>query len=158
MVIIMNKKGFTLVELMAVIAILGIILLIAVPSYLGVSKKIKEDMWDNKMKMIETAVEMWVQDNKNACNGNIIKQGIIDNYLTTVKSTGGVFFKGLFFNNYLKYDNEADETFNNPITGEKIKPLESHVCDLMYSNGEPLYFCKDKNNSEGYRGADKLCK
>ena len=35
-----NKKGFTLTEILAVIAILGVILAIAVPSYNSLSKKL----------------------------------------------------------------------------------------------------------------------
>ncbi|SMB94961.1 N-terminal methylation site-containing protein [Desulfonispora thiosulfatigenes DSM 11270] len=42
---IKNKKGFTLVELIVVIAVLGIIAAIAVPNYLGIQKeaRIKSD-------------------------------------------------------------------------------------------------------------------
>ena len=38
----MNKKGFTLVEVIMVVVILGIIIGIAVPSYIAVSNNIKE--------------------------------------------------------------------------------------------------------------------
>ena len=40
----MNKKGFTLVELLAVIVVLGLIIAIAVPSINAISIKIKENM------------------------------------------------------------------------------------------------------------------
>lgn len=36
----MNRKGFTIVELLAVIAIIGILVLLATPSLLGQSKRL----------------------------------------------------------------------------------------------------------------------
>ena len=43
-----NQKGFTLVELLAVIVILGIIAAIAIPSIGGIIDKSKEDAHDCK--------------------------------------------------------------------------------------------------------------
>ena len=52
----MNKKGFTLVELLAVIAIIGIIGLIAVPNMLGISDNVKKDqILDDAKKAISLA-------------------------------------------------------------------------------------------------------
>ena len=53
---IMNKKGFTLVELLAVIAIIALISLIAIPNIVGLSDGIKkEQMLDDAQKMISAA-------------------------------------------------------------------------------------------------------
>ncbi len=62
-----NKKGFTLVELLAVIVLLGVLIGIAVPSVLGISKKVKEKMRDSKLDTIEVAIEQWAEDNKMNC-------------------------------------------------------------------------------------------
>lgn len=59
----MSKKGFTLVELMSVIIILGIISIIIVPI---VDKSIKEGrakLYDSQIKTIELAAKDWVSDN-----------------------------------------------------------------------------------------------
>ena len=52
-----NKKGFTLVELLAVIVILAIILLVAVPNILGVIEEARKDSFVSSTKMIIKAAE-----------------------------------------------------------------------------------------------------
>lgn len=59
----MNKKGFTLTELLAVIVILGVLLTIAVPSVLYINDLLKDNMYDKKLKFIEQAAQLYGQDN-----------------------------------------------------------------------------------------------
>ena len=54
-----NKKGFTLVEILAVIAILAILAGIATPVILTVQKKIKNKMYDAKVKMVKAAANSY---------------------------------------------------------------------------------------------------
>ena len=54
----LNKKGFTLVELLAVIVILAIILLIAVPSIMGVVDGAKKDAYASSVMSIINAAEL----------------------------------------------------------------------------------------------------
>ena len=56
-----NKRGFTLVELMAVIAILAILATIATPIVLTVQRNIKEKMLTAKVKVINSAAVMCAQ-------------------------------------------------------------------------------------------------
>ena len=46
-----NKKGFTLVELLAVIIILGVLLMIAVPAVQNVIKKTKNNATQKQAKL-----------------------------------------------------------------------------------------------------------
>ena len=52
-----NKKGFTLVELLAVIVILAIILAIAVPGISGIINSAKKGSFESDVKMIITGIE-----------------------------------------------------------------------------------------------------
>lgn len=56
-----NKKGFTLIELMAVITVMGIVALIAVPIYNNTSKKVKEKQYENVVTAIEVASEKYAE-------------------------------------------------------------------------------------------------
>jgi len=54
-----RRKGFTLVELLAVIAILAIILLIAVPMILGVIEDAKQESFRNSVRGVFHAIELY---------------------------------------------------------------------------------------------------
>jgi len=59
----MNKKGFTLVELLIVIAIIGIVAAIAVPNLLTALQKGKQKATMGDIKTIGGAVESYMSDN-----------------------------------------------------------------------------------------------
>lgn len=61
----MNKKGFTLIELMAIIIILGIISLIVVPTVNDTLKKQKVRLYEKQVDTIEKAAESWSSVNTN---------------------------------------------------------------------------------------------
>ena len=58
----MNKKGFTLVELLIVVAIIGIIAAIAIPNLLVALQKGKQKATMGDMKTLGTAVESYITD------------------------------------------------------------------------------------------------
>lgn len=65
-----NSKGFTLVELLAVIVILAILITIAVPSTIGISNKLKENMFCKKIDSIEVAAKLYGEDRKSSFTEN----------------------------------------------------------------------------------------
>ena len=59
----MKKKGFTLVELLAVIAILAILVVIALPNILSMFNNAKKSSFETELKSVYTAAEeQWIKD------------------------------------------------------------------------------------------------
>ncbi|MGI6467977.1 MAG: prepilin-type N-terminal cleavage/methylation domain-containing protein [Syntrophomonadaceae bacterium] len=54
-----DQKGFTLVELMVVVVILGILVAIAVPLYNAQTEKAKKATCQANQRMIESAIVQW---------------------------------------------------------------------------------------------------
>lgn len=123
-----NKKGFTLVELLAVIVILGVLTAIAVPSVLGISKKIKTDMYESKKKTVEVALELWADDNKSSC----------------IKNIDSLKIKNLIEDNYLKADDKNNSSFTNPTNGQNL--YEDDVKGVLGDNNLTSY-CKVTKSS-----------
>lgn len=58
-----NEKGFTLIELMIVIAILGILAAVAIPNFLNARGKAQDASALSSLEAVKTALEMYAADN-----------------------------------------------------------------------------------------------
>ena len=61
----MNNKGFTLVELLAVIIVLSLLALLASTSITNIVKDSKNDLYNTQIEIIKAAAETWGSDNLN---------------------------------------------------------------------------------------------
>jgi len=68
----LNKKGFTLVELLVVLVILVVIMSIAIPSVTSSIERSKQKQKDSKMEIILSAVDIYADRHKNSLNSNSI--------------------------------------------------------------------------------------
>lgn len=57
-----RKKGFTLVEIMIVVLIIGILLAIAVPNFIKARETSREKSCQSNLKQIDAAKEQWAMD------------------------------------------------------------------------------------------------
>lgn len=96
----MNKKGFTLVEIIAVIALIGALMLLVVPSITSSYKKAQKNLfYDNVLSIYNSATTTYLYNsdegntNKNFCDSsNPINIEVPDEYKysVTVDSYGSV--------------------------------------------------------------------
>lgn len=93
-----KNKGFTLVELLAVIVILGLIALIAVPIVLNNIKKTKEDLYDTQIELIKVGALSYVtgviaDPSVNTAISSMVKSheaGIVNIKLAVLEQAGAV--------------------------------------------------------------------
>ena len=84
-----NKKAFTLVELLAVIVIMGLLMAIAIPSITSSLERSKEKQNESKYKMLESFAEIYVADHKNSIY-NRLGENVHDCWIpiTTLENNG----------------------------------------------------------------------
>ena len=118
----MNKRGFTLTELIVVIIILGILTTIAVPSVISISQKIKGDMFCSKVENIISAAKLYGDDKFN----NIIELSdaglTIDNLKDALKNKNESTLSNYETNKYIIYTNVLELVQNNKISKDNDNP------------------------------------
>lgn len=72
-----NKKGFTLIELIAVLAVLGILLMMTVPNIINLFDNKKEDLYNKTILELERISRQYLLDNPNLYS-TIEKDGYVD--------------------------------------------------------------------------------
>lgn len=90
-----NKKGFTLIEILSAIIIIGIILAVAIPSIISITKSIKNKEYESKVELIISTAEIYAQKNSDYFNNNSLIQITVETLLS---------------HGYLNSDEECDES------------------------------------------------
>lgn len=76
-----NQKGFTLIEIMIVVLIIGILLAIAIPNFMKARETSRTKACVSNLKQIDSAKQQWAMEKKasdgDACtDGDIIGDGL----------------------------------------------------------------------------------
>lgn len=154
-----DHKGFTMVELLAVITILSIIMVILIPAVTNISKNTKESILNSKISTIETSASKYGEDNINTyqkCT-NVLESGAInkDAYDDCIVSVDDLVRYG-----YLEYDTtKGDASFiGNPVSGGRLDgkvllcydPHTITVSATLYDVNADYYSCPAVSESGNY--------
>lgn len=132
----MNKKGFTLIEVLVVIVIISLLTVVAIPASQGVNKKIKEKLYTSKLTLAEQGAALWGEDHEKCftCSGascsNDCKELICHTEYENEKICE-IKFSVLADNKYFKYDNEVKKLIEDP--RDKNKTLNEQIVTIIYN-------------------------
>lgn len=139
------NKGFTLVELIAVVTILSLIAIITTPAYDSISNNIKTRNYESKKSTIKAHTLSYVE--------KYLKNEAYDGTSTGTKSKTLCFSVNyLIRNGIISSDSETDEYIENNVTGEKYRKDKKFI-NVYYETGK----LKLVGLVEGDDGFEKNC-
>lgn len=120
----MNNKGFTMVEIIAVIAILGLLAVITTPAYNSISSNVKNRNFESKKNTIESQTLSYVE--------KYLKDKVYDG--KTTDASGNLISEKLCFtvgylieNGIISSDSETEEYILNDIDNVKYSNDSAYV-------------------------------
>ena len=135
----MNKKGFTLVELIGVIVILAILSILATKTYGNIIDKVAKKQLNEKILTIEKAAMSYGQDNKNLLTDSCTIDG------KTYSNCKTVTVSDLISNNRIDSD-EKDSSGNTTLINNVTKNDMKNDKVFIYRKNNRVYATMDCSN------------
>lgn len=84
-----NSKGFTLVEIMIVVAIIGLLAAIAVPNFVQARTQARTNTCINNLRLIQAAIDQWAIENNIDETANVVAADVTP-YFKASNLVGGL--------------------------------------------------------------------
>jgi len=91
---IRGRKGFTLVEIMIVVAIIGLLAAIAIPNFIKARERASKEAAYANLKQIDGAKQVWALDTGAATNSAVTWGNLCSDYLKRKPTTPGTYTVG----------------------------------------------------------------
>ena len=152
----MKKKGFTLVELLAVITLLGLIALITIPVITNTMSKQKEKLYYDQLNQLILAAQNWGTDNIETLS--TLNNKCSNDYTITLAQLRN---ESSNSNNAEEFVSYLDKDFVNPKTDKNF--LDNEISIKVYKNNKSYIYCIQTNdcmntkNDEYKNIANNIC-
>ncbi len=114
----MNKKGFTMVELLAVLAIMLLLAIVVIPNINTMRQKTLKQTYESRVKQVKIAAKEWAGDNLVSVPSNVSQDYTNQTYCD--EDCVCVSINELIRSGYLVGDKNQKQTLTNPLTNEEM--------------------------------------
>ena len=137
----MKNNGFTLIEILAVVAIMGLLMIMIMPGIMSIRSNVLENALENRISMIENAAQDYAHDHINE-----VRSTVTSSYDGSKTPNDNCIYRNVNFlinsgyisqsNTYVVDDEESgqikENQIINPVTGKSMNNLR--VCIRFDTN------------------------
>ena len=137
---IKDKKGLTLVELLAVIVLISLLLGLGIPGINRIRQNMNKKSLNTKVKLIEQAAVLWGQDNKTMLQKDDCSD--VDN---ENKKCYQIKIEELIIEDYLESESHNEIIYTNPETNKDM--IEKNCYVRVYKKNNRVYAMFDAEDN-----------